>query len=79
MIKHYIILPIVLFFGVACSRQEDIRGTFVNDASEEISIDCDYHIRSTHLSGEPFMPVNNDKIELGTSSLKAEEIVLSFN
>lgn len=78
MIKLLIFLPIILFIGIGCSRQEDIRGTFVNDDSEVITIDCNYHVRSSHLSGEPFMPANEDEIKLMSTSLQQDEITLAF-
>ena len=76
--KNLILTILILIVGIACIRQEDIRGTFVNDNSEEITIDCDYHVRSTRLTGKPFMPNNGDSIELSTYSLQAEEIVVSY-
>lgn len=68
----------ILLICMACSKQEDIRGTFINDSSEEITIDCDYHIRSTNLSGKPFMPNNGNEIELSANSLNQEIITVSF-
>lgn len=66
------------FLGVACSVQNDIRGTFVNRNSEELTIDCAYHVKSTHIAGKPFMPNNGDEIMLITSRVKQDEITVAF-
>lgn len=76
--KTILLLPLILFVLFSCSRQEDIRGTFVNENSEEITIDCNYQFTSTNLSGKPLMPENGAKITLISNSLQAEQITMSF-
>lgn len=78
MIKQLIILSVILFVGVACTKQEDIRGTFVTADAKEIVIDCNYHILSTHLSGKDFMPENGSEISLSRTTVNLDEILLSF-
>lgn len=78
MTKQLIFFTIILCIVSACSKQNDIRGTFINDNSEEITIDCSYHIRTTHLSGKAFMPDNGNEIKLMNTSIKQDEITVAF-
>jgi hypothetical protein len=78
MLKKFIVLFCILTIGTACKRQEDIRGTFVNNDLEEITINCDFIIESSKLSGQPFMPNNGDEIKLSSSSLQQEDITISY-
>lgn len=78
MTKQLILFTIILCIVSACSKQDDIRGTFINDNAEEITIDCSYHIRSTHLSGKAFMPNNGNEIKLMNTSIKQDEITVAF-
>jgi len=77
MFKIIPILSIVCCL-FSCKPQEDIRGTFVNDEGQEITIDCNYLIHSKHLSGRDFMPKNGDKIQLSRSAMGNQEITISF-
>lgn len=79
MKRHVIFLSLITAFCVSCSKQTDIRGTFVNDNSEELVIDCDYKIISTVVGTQPMMPENGDKIEFSTQDLGQEKITLSFH
>lgn len=78
MFKIIPILSIVCSL-LSCKPQDDIRGTFVNDEGQEITIDCNYLIHSKHLSGRDFMPKNGDEIQLSQTAMGNQEITLSFN
>lgn len=78
MLKHLFFLPIALLLTMACTQQEDIRGTFENERSEKITIDCNYRIHSTHLSGKPFLPKNGDQIRLHAAKIQPTEYTLAF-
>ena len=71
-------LCIILFFVIGCSREPDMRGTYINDASEEITIDCNFRYSSTHLSGREFMPENGEVVKGMNTGIQEETITIYF-